>query len=115
MSNNKKQCLTKADLADSVYTAIPVDKQQAQDIVESFIEIIKEGLDKDGKVMWSGLGCWEVKAKPPRRGRNPQTGESITLRGRKVIKFKTSQILRRAINNGKLHAKEGEDEGTDGF
>ena len=50
--------------------------------------------------MLSGFGSYEVKSKPPRRGRNPQTGDSIILRARKVVKFKPSQLLRKAINDG---------------
>ena len=78
-----------------------VDNQKAADIVEDYIEIIKDMLAKDGKVMLSGFGSYEVKAKPPRRGRNPQTGDTITLRARKVVKFKPSQLLRKAINGQK--------------
>lgn len=95
---NKRYCLTKADLADSIYAAFPVDKQKAAQVVEDYIEIIKDSLEKDGKVMLSGFGSYEVKYKPPRRGRNPQTGDSIILRARKVVKFKPSQLLRKAIN-----------------
>ncbi|MBX7138674.1 MAG: integration host factor subunit alpha [Oligoflexia bacterium] len=90
--------MTKADLADAIYATLPVDKQKAADIVEIYIEIIKDALGKQGKVMLSGFGSYEVKFKPPRRGRNPQTGSSIILRSRKVVKFKPSQLLRRAIN-----------------
>lgn len=93
-----KKCITKAELAESIYEKLPIDKQKAADIVEDYIELIKEGLDQDSKVMLSGFGSYEVKAKPPRRGRNPQTGETIILRARKVVKFKPSQLLRRAIN-----------------
>lgn len=95
---NSRYCLTKADLADSIYATLPVDKQKAAQIVEDYIEIIKEALERYGKVMLSGFGSYEVKSKPPRRGRNPQTGDSIILRARKVIKFKPSQLLRKAIN-----------------
>ena len=95
---NNKYCLTKADLADAIYAALPVDKQKAAQIVEDYIEIIKEALEKESKVMLSGFGSYEVKYKPARRGRNPQTGDSITLRERKVVKFKPSQLLRKAIN-----------------
>ena len=95
---NKKYCLTKADLADAIYAALPVDKQKAAQIVEDYVEIIKDSLEKEGKVMLSGFGSYEVKYKPARRGRNPQTGDSITLRERKVVKFKPSQLLRKSIN-----------------
>lgn len=97
-SGNPRYCLTKADLADAIYATLPVDKQKAAEIVETYIEIIKDALEKEHKVMLSGFGSYEVKFKPPRRGRNPQTGSSIILRARKVVKFKPSQLLRKAIN-----------------
>lgn len=97
-SSNSRFCLTKADLADAIYTVLKVDKQKAAQVVEDYIEIVKDALEKDGKVMLSGFGSYEVKFKPPRRGRNPQTGDSIILRARKVVKFKPSQLLRKAIN-----------------
>jgi integration host factor subunit alpha len=50
-----------------------------------------------------------VKFKPPRRGRNPQTGESIILRARKVVKFKPSQLLRKAINGQPVEAGDEDD------
>ena len=95
---NTRYCLTKADLADAIYAALPVDKQKAAQIVEDYVELIKAALETEGKVMLSGFGSYEVKYKPPRRGRNPQTGDSIILRARKVVKFKPSQLLRKAIN-----------------
>ena len=105
---NSRYCLTKADLADAIYATIDVDKQKAAQIVEDYIEIIKDSLGKDGKVMLSGFGSYEVKSKPARRGRNPQTRETITLRARKVVKFKPSQLLRRAINGEKISDEEVE-------
>ena len=99
---NSRYCLTKADLADAIYAAIDIDKQKAAQIVEDYIEIIKEGLERESKVMLSGFGSYEVKSKPARRGRNPQTRETIVLRARKVVKFKPSQLLRRAINGEKI-------------
>ena len=96
--SESRYCLTKADLADAIYTCLKVDKQKAAQIVEDYIEIIKDALEKDCKVMLSGFGSYEVKFKPPRRGRNPQTGDSIILRARRVVKFKPSQLLRKAIN-----------------
>ncbi len=99
MSNNKG-CLTKADLIDSVYDNLPFDKQKATEIVEDWIELIKDGLSKDEKVMISGFGVFEVKSKNARPGRNPQTGDRIILAPRNVVKFKPSQILRKDLNGG---------------
>lgn len=95
---NKRYCLTKADLADALFATVEIDKHKAAQIVEDYIEIIKDALAANGKVMLSGFGSYEVKSKPARLGRNPQTGEAITLRARKVVKFKPSQLLRKSIN-----------------
>jgi len=99
MSNAINDCLTKADLIDSIYDNLPFDKQKATKIVEDWIELIKEGLDRDSKVMISGFGVFEVKEKNARPGRNPQTGDKITLAARRVVKFKASQILRKQLND----------------
>ena len=100
MNNNNdfNNCLTKADLIDSIYENLPFDKQKATQIVEDWIELIKDGLERDSKVMISGFGVFEVKEKHARPGRNPQTGGKITLSARKVVKFKASQILRKELN-----------------
>jgi len=108
MEENKKYCLTKADLADAIYAALEVDKQKAAQIVEDYIEIIKDSLEKEGKVMLSGFGSYEVNHKDARKGRNPQTGEPLILRERKVVKFKPSQLLRRAINGQLTEAEKAE-------
>lgn len=97
-ATNSSGCLTKADIVDALYDNLPLDKQKATQIVEDFIELIKDGLEKDDKVMISGFGVFEVKSKHARPGRNPQTGDKITLPARKVVKFKASQILRTQLN-----------------
>jgi len=97
MSDNSG-CLTKADLVDAVYDNLPFDKQKATQLIEDYIEIIKEGLQRDQKVMISGFGVFEVKSKSARPGRNPQTGDRIILAPRNVVKFKPSQILRKELN-----------------
>jgi integration host factor subunit alpha len=99
MANDNSDCLTKADLIDSIYDNMPFDKQKATQIVEDWIELIKDGLERDSKVMISGFGVFEVKDKHARPGRNPQTGDKITLSARKVVKFKASQILRKQLND----------------
>ena len=100
--SESKGCLTKADIVDSIYDNLPFDKQKATQIVEDWIELIKDGLLRDSKVMISGFGVFEVKSKHARPGRNPQTGDRITLAARNVVKFKPSQILRKQLNDAAL-------------
>ena len=96
--NNNKNCLTKAELSDAIYNIMQIDKQKSVKIVEDYSEIIKDALIKEGKVMLSGFGTFTVKSKNARKGRNPQTGGVMILEPRKVVKFKESQILRKAMN-----------------
>lgn len=95
MAENFNNCLTKADLVDSIYGYMGIfDKHKASQIVEDCLELLKQGLENDKKVMISGFGVFEVKDKHARPGRNPQTGDKITLSARRVVKFKASQLLR---------------------
>jgi integration host factor subunit alpha len=91
--------MTKIDIVNSVYENLDISKKDSVRIVESVFEIIKDELDKGKSVMISGFGKWMVKAKKKRRGRNPQTGESLTIDARKVITFKPSHVLRNAVND----------------
>lgn len=67
--------------------------------VDSVFEIIKDELGKGKAVKISGFGKWTVKAKKKRKGRNPQTGEALTIDARKVVTFKPSQVLKATIND----------------
>ncbi len=49
--------------------------------------------------MISGFGKWTVKAKHSRRGRNPQTGEELILDARRVVTWKYSPVLKKAVNS----------------
>jgi integration host factor subunit alpha len=76
-------------------------KKDSLNIVENVLEIMKGRLEKGEKVKISGFGNFVVKEKNPRRGRNPQTGEKITIKGRRILSFKPSNVLRRLLNGKK--------------
>lgn len=106
----RKYCLTKAELADTIFDLLEIDKPKATQVIEDFLEIIKQALEKEGKVMISGFGTFLVNEKKPRKGRNPQTGESLILRERKVLRFKPSNLLRNAVNGIKTPAGQSEED-----
>ena len=60
---------------------------------------MKDCLAKGEKIKISGFGNFVVKEKKSRRGRNPQTGDEIRISARRVLTFKSSQVLRKALNN----------------
>lgn len=93
--------LTKADLVQQVYKTHPsLTKAQATNSVEAFLAISKSALVSGDDLLLSGFGKFNVKDKKSRRGRNPQTGDELTLDARRVVTFKPSGILRTKINNG---------------
>jgi integration host factor subunit alpha len=90
--------MTKADLADKVYEKLSCTKDEAFDLVELTLETLKVAIAKEEHVKISGFGNFTVKHKAARRGRNPQTGEEITITPRKILTFKASQVLKVRIN-----------------
>ena len=90
--------MTKADIVENVYEKARMSKKDASELVDLVFESIKTHLESKDKVKLSGFGNFIVHDKRPRRGRNPQTGEEITITGRRVLSFKASQILKGAIN-----------------
>jgi integration host factor subunit alpha len=90
--------LTKEDLIGSVQNQSGTSKSESSSLVESILAIIKTTLVNGEDVLISGFGRFIVKEKAARRGRNPQTGDDLTLDSRRVITFKCSPLLRDKIN-----------------
>jgi integration host factor subunit alpha len=90
--------MTKADIVERIQTNTGFTKKEAAEMLESVLSIMKTTLETGEKIKIAGFGNFEVKQKKDRRGRNPQTGESITIDARRILTFKPSTILRQAIN-----------------
>jgi integration host factor subunit alpha len=75
-----------------------LSKKRSLEIVETLIEIIKAALESGDDVLFSGFGKFHVREKKARQGRNPYTGEDLTLEPRRVVTFKWSKKLRKKIN-----------------
>ena len=90
--------LTKTKIADAVAESLGCDRSRSVMIIESLLEIIKVTLTAGEDLLVSGFGKFEVKRKKPRIGRNPATGEQITLNGRRVVVFRCSRKLRERVN-----------------
>ena len=90
--------LTKAQIAEEVWSKTDIPKWRSAKLVDSVFETIKRTLESGEDVLISGFGKFSVRKKRKRRGRNPQTGEPITLAPRKVIIFKYSGRLKDTIN-----------------
>lgn len=91
--------MTKADIVEKIYEKVGFSKKESAEIVETVFDLIKNTLEEGDKIKIAGFGNFVVKEKADRRGRNPQTGEEITISARKILTFKPSQVLKAAINN----------------
>ena len=91
--------MMKIDIIQDVYEKLGFSKKDSARIVESVFEIMKDCLGRGEKIKISGFGNFVVKEKKSRRGRNPQTGKEIEISARRVLTFKSSQVLRKALNS----------------
>jgi len=73
-------------------------KKEATTIIETLLEKIKSTLENGEDILISGFGKFCVKEKRERRGKNPQTGQDMTLDSRRVVLFNCSGVLRDRLN-----------------
>ena len=95
MSNST---LTKAEIVDNIYEKSERNRAEVKAQVETMLDIMKEAVKKDHSLLISGFGKLEAYEKDARKGRNPQTSESIILSERKVVVFRISRKLRAELN-----------------
>ena len=97
--------LTKAKLADILADKVGLPKVDIEEIICSFCEIITKGVEQGQVVKLSGFGNFIPNDKKSRPGRNPITGEPVTITGRRVVTFRPGNKLRTAIMQYKNSAK----------
>ncbi len=91
--------MTKAEIVHAVYTKLGgFSKKEAADLVDLVFETMKETLGRGEKIKISGFGNFVLRDKRERQGRNPQTGDPITISARRVLNFKASQLLKQSLN-----------------
>lgn len=90
--------MTKKELTELVFASSRLSKKEAASTVDAVFELMKDALISGDNLRISGFGCFTVRAKPDRIGRNPQTGETITIANHRVVTFKPSTTLRRRFN-----------------
>ena len=92
--------MVKADIVSNVQDRARMLNREASAIVESIFKIMKDTLEAGEDVKISGFGTFKLKKKVDRQGRNPVTGEPMTIVARRVLSFKPSILLRKAVNGG---------------
>ena len=91
--------MTKADIAEKVRDKLGVQRNESIELVDQFLEIMKDTLEAGEDIKISGFGKFEIRKKAPRPGRNPHTGEKLIIDGRSVLTFKPSVVLKGIINS----------------
>lgn len=89
--------MNKTDLVNSVAEKAELTKKDAEKAVNAVFASIEEALKKGEKVQLVGFGTFEVRERGERKGRNPQTGEEITIAATKVPAFKAGKALKEAV------------------
>ena len=90
--------MTKADLVERIHSKTNISKKDSADVLEEVFSVMKDTLATGEKIKIAGFGNFEVNQKKARTGRNPQTGEAITIEARRVLTFKISSVLKQSIN-----------------
>jgi integration host factor beta subunit len=90
--------MKKSDLVDAIAGKAGTPKAQVQQMVDDVFELIAEGLSKGEKIDLRGFGTFSVRDSAARTGRNPQTGEPISIPARRVPGFKPGKELKERVN-----------------
>jgi DNA-binding protein HU-beta len=89
--------MTKAELIEKMAKDADISKAAANKALDSFVDGIKKTLKKGNKVTLVGFGTFSVGRRAARKGRNPQTGETIKIKASKTPKFKAGKAFKNAI------------------
>lgn len=92
--------MTKADLVDQVVALGDLTRRDGEVIVETLFDSIISALKGSDKVEVRGFGSFRTRQRKPRIGRNPKTGESVSVPAKRVPYFKPSKELRDLVNPG---------------
>ena len=94
----KKKNVTRKELASSVYEKLDVSQRNGAEIVDAVFAAMKNILVSGESIKLVLFGTLNVQDKSPRRGRNPRTGESMTITKRQMVSFRPSKQLRERLN-----------------
>ena len=90
--------MNRTELVAAVAAKAELSKKDAENALKAFSDVVAEELKAGGKIQLVGFGTFEVSERAAREGRNPQSGETITIAACKAPKFKAGKALKDAIN-----------------
>ena len=89
--------LTKADMVESLFNELGLNKREARDVVDSYFQEMRASLAVGEQVKLSGFGNFDLRDKNERPGRNPSTGEETRITARRVVTFRPGQKLKARV------------------
>ncbi|HXJ98321.1 MAG TPA: HU family DNA-binding protein [Gelidibacter sp.] len=90
--------MNKTDLINGMAESAGITKAAAKKALDSLLADIEGSLKSGNRVSLVGFGSWSVSNRPAREGRNPQTGDTIQIKAKNVVKFKAGADLTNAVN-----------------
>ncbi len=90
--------MNKSDLIEAMAADSGISKAAAGKALDSMMSNVKKTLKEGNKLVLVGFGSFDVKDRPARDGRNPQTGATIRIPARKVVSFKPGSELKNSVN-----------------
>jgi len=90
--------MTKADLADRITQKAQLNRSEALQAVQAILDSLTTSLQKGDKVELRGFGSFRIRARNPRIGRNPKTGERVAVPAKKTVHFKPGHDLKRLFD-----------------
>lgn len=90
--------MNKSDLIDAMAADAGITKAAAKKALESFLGNVEGSLKNGNRVSLVGFGSWSVSKRAAREGRNPQTGKTIQIAAKNVVKFKAGSELQSSVN-----------------
>ena len=99
LRNQNSNYRNKTELVAAIAEQTELSKKDAEKALKAFTDIVADELKKGEKVQLVGFGTFEVSERAAREGRNPQSGEPMTIAASKAPKFKAGKALKDMINN----------------
>ena len=90
--------MNKTELVAAIADKTELSKKDSEKALKAFIDVVGEELKKGEKIQLVGFGTFEVSERPAREGRNPRTGETMTIAATKTPKFKVGKALKAMVN-----------------
>lgn len=90
--------MTKAELIETIRKSNnDLSKKAIEEVVETTFSTLGKTLKKEGRFAYPGFGVFTVKKRKARKGRNPQTGETIRIKASKTVGFKPAPSLKKSL------------------